>query len=180
MKRWQVSGRTIFFLGMLLWLLGLATGWLAIPFGPHDGWQLSRDEVLCGILKDGPTMVTVPRPPSLPRTVGTPETGPIRLWNIETGELRAEHFTQTDVFDRVLPEESLGLIKVQEKVPDKPHTFRLRLLEALSGKQLAEFTATFHETMCGGWSHRTGRQRRSRHSKVRRDASSGGTSARTS
>ncbi len=73
------------------WLAGLALIWWLIPVGPREGWQPPANEFVSGFLNDGRTLVTIPRSASGNRIMGTTETGPIRLWDIETGELRATH-----------------------------------------------------------------------------------------
>src|SRR5437764_111932 len=83
-----------------------------------DGWQPPRDEFACGFLRDGRTLVTVPRSASGNRRMGTPETGPVRLWDIDTGRLRASHFSPEDVFDRVLVNQALDMLCVQQRAPD--------------------------------------------------------------
>jgi hypothetical protein len=54
-------------------------------------------------------------------------------------QLLAEHFDKDYVVDRVLVDEN-DHIKIQEASKDKPDEFQLRLLDALTGKELNTFT----------------------------------------
>lgn len=123
-----------------IWLLGLAVIWWLTPVGPRDGWQPPEDEFVCGFLKDGRTIVTVPRSATGARTLGTPETGPIHLWNLETGALRATHFSRQDIFVRVGTAIPHNWLIIEERIgAPTEHNFRLQIRDALSATTIADF-----------------------------------------
>jgi len=90
---------------------GVVAVWWCCPVGPRDGWQPPSDEVACGFLADSRTLVTVPRPLGGRRTAGVPETGPIRLWDIESGILCASRYGANDTFVRVLVDATHGQLQ---------------------------------------------------------------------
>src|SRR5205807_2140323 len=80
-------------------------------------------------------LVTVPD-----RTVGTPKTGPVRLWDIETGNLLASHFGREDLFHVVFVFEELGLLQIQQRKGARDnHNFRLRMVDPWTGEDVASF-----------------------------------------
>ena len=133
---WKNFDRLLF---LTLWITGLFIIWQLVPVGGWEGWQIPEDEFIVGFLRDGSTLVTVPRSKTGDRIVGTKESGPIRLWNIYTGQLLAEYFDKDYVVDRVLVDEN-DCIKVQEEVKGKPDEFLLRLLDARTGKEINAYS----------------------------------------
>ncbi|WP_435009812.1 WD40 repeat domain-containing protein [Tundrisphaera lichenicola] len=131
--------KAIWIASAFLGAVGAILIWLMSPASARDGWQPPADEFVSGFLKDGRTLVTVPRSASGNRIVGTPETGPIRLRDIDTGEVTGSLFGPDDVFDRVLVDSDHDLLQIQRK-GDGANNFALDLVEARGGKQVASFT----------------------------------------
>src|SRR5438445_4989564 len=127
--------RSILIISALLWAGGVAFIWWFIPVGPRDGWQPPKNEEVRGFFRDGRILVTVPD-----RTVGTPKTGPVRLWDIETGNLLASHFGREDLFHVVFVFEELGLLQIQQRKGARDnHNFRLRMVDPWTGEDVASF-----------------------------------------
>jgi hypothetical protein len=123
-----------------VWLVGLIAIWWLTPFGPRDGWQLPEDEFVCGFLKDCRTLVTVPHANIGFRSSGMWVTGPIRLWDIETGELRAVHAKPNGGYRKIEVIPGHDLLKAQRRNRDSgEHDFRLQLLDAWTGNEVAGF-----------------------------------------
>jgi WD40 repeat protein len=125
----------------MFWVLGVAAIYRLTPEGPREGWQPPRNEFAIGFIQDGRTLVTIPRSKSGNRTHGTQERGPIRLWDIDTGRLRASHFGRADVFDRVMVDQPLNMLCVQQRASDALDSdlFYVRLHDAITGAEVARF-----------------------------------------
>jgi WD40 repeat protein len=122
-----------------LWVAGIGALWWLTPVMPRDGWQPPADEFACGFLGDSRTLVTI-RSANGTRAYGTPETGPIHVWDIESGKLLASHFNTQDVSNRVLISEAGDLLKLKQHAKGAaPYDFRLRLLEPRTGLEVASF-----------------------------------------
>ena len=137
--------RGIFAVSVLVWLVGILGVWRFTPVGPSESWQPPEDEAVLGFLSDDRTIVTVPRTiVTVPRPSSRELTGPIRLWDIETGRLKATWFGQQDVFEQVNLPGSHDLLHFQQRVggtgADGP-TYRLHLRDAWTGNEVASFTA---------------------------------------
>jgi WD40 repeat protein len=126
---------------ILVWLFGLIIICWLIPVGPRDGWQPPRDEFVCGLLNDGRTIVTVPiRPNQSNASIGRLGNGPIRLWDTEAGTLRATHFTAQDWLHFVWVSGAHDwLIVSQLDGGSAGHNYCLRVLEALTGREVSSF-----------------------------------------
>src|SRR5687768_1062141 len=81
---------------LIAWLLGLTLIYVLTTPGPRRGWQPPLNHQYAGLLSDDCTMLTVMRSPS---AMSSQCTGPIRLWDVATGELVAEHFGSEDRFE---------------------------------------------------------------------------------
>ena len=109
--------RGIFAVSVLVWLVGILGVWRFTPVGPSESWQPPEDEAVLGFLSDDRTIVTVPRTiVTVPRPSSRELTGPIRLWDIETGRLKATWFGQQDVFEQVNLPGSHDLLHFQQRV----------------------------------------------------------------
>jgi len=140
MSFWNVFNRLIF---ITLWIGGLLFIWQLVPVGGRDGWQIPSDEFTIGFLSNGSTIATVPRSQTGDRFTGTKESGPIRLWNIYTGQLEAEHFDKGYVFERAMIDGS-DWLRIQEEIEGKPGEYRLRLFNA---KQLLKLLLIIAECL---------------------------------
>lgn len=121
-----------------LWAAGLAACWSALPVLPRTAWQPPPGEYPLGFLADGRTLATAP-------TDGRTRTGPVRLWDVDTGAVRAAHFTAEDRFQVVTLQRHGGrdhLMLYERENPGEPppFAFRMRLCDAESGVELARFT----------------------------------------
>jgi WD40 repeat protein len=139
-------------LTIAFWAVGVAAiSWLT-PEGPHDGWQPPGTEVFCGFLPDSKTMVTAVRLARDEANEFDRMKGPIRLWNIETGELRASHFGSGDLFAQVSVNQRLNALCIQECVesvlvgnhigPDhesRHSLYNLRIHEVITGREISRF-----------------------------------------
>jgi WD40 repeat protein len=122
----------------LIWVLGLAAIWWLIPVGPRDGWQPAAGEVVCGYLQDATTIVTAARGrPTASNPLPTHR--PIHLWNSKTGQLVASYFDAdaVPVIVRLIPDHHLlALEDRRSPTGTLAHSFRLRLYEDYSGREL--------------------------------------------
>lgn len=135
MSFWTNLHRLLF---VAIWCAGLLLIWELTPAGGREGWQIPVDEFMVGFLSDGSTLVTVPRSATGDRILGTKESGPIRLWNIYTGQLLAEHFDKSYVFERVMVDAG-EYLRIQEELEGKPGEFRLRLLDARTAREICTY-----------------------------------------
>jgi WD40 repeat protein len=125
----------LFFLAVI-WAAGLAGVWWLTPVGPRDGWQPPRGEFVCGVLRDGQTMVTAPYVPNANGQFGQ-YSGPVHIWDLETGELRASHFTRDDLLNYAGILRGTDLLFVPHNDTDGHH---LRLFNALTGAKVVDLT----------------------------------------
>src|SRR5438105_4321633 len=98
MRSWLRSRRVTLVLAVLLWAAGCLVIWRALPVVPHH-WQPPADQEPLGFLSDGRTLVTVPYPYPCGDHYSS---GPIRLWDVDTGRLWTSHLGPEQIFDRVL------------------------------------------------------------------------------
>jgi len=136
-KRSTRGSRLFYTLLVFLWLGGIALLAYLTPVGLREGWQPRNDEYLVGLLSDGVTAVTIPLPPTLwfdPVQTRT-QSGPIKLWNVHSGKLIAQHRDSQFRFDRLLIAPK-GLLQIIEPWPDDQFRFHLRLVDAHTGVEL--------------------------------------------
>src|SRR5438132_6216210 len=125
----------------VFWAAGaLFISWL-VPALPRDWHPLQVEFYICGFLGSGRTLVTAGPPPSEDvNGMGMRLKGPIRLWDIETGQLQASYFTSADSLAWVRPTEKQDLILVMHRDGCAEHCqFRRTLLDAWTGKEVASF-----------------------------------------
>ncbi len=67
--------------------------------------------------------------------MGTKESGPIRLWNINTGQLLAKHFDEGYVFESARIDGG-DRLKIEEEIEGKPGELRLRLFDAKTASEI--------------------------------------------
>src|SRR5262249_4425872 len=124
------------------WAAGGVFIWWLVPPSPRD-WQPPQDEsYICGFLGSGRTLITAGFPaPDDVNGMGLRLKGPIRLWDIETGNLLASYFTSADPLAWVRGTEAQDLILVMQRDgrPEQ-YNFRRTLLDAWTGKEVASFT----------------------------------------
>jgi hypothetical protein len=122
-------------LAAMVWAAGCLAIWWALPAMPRS-WQPPADQQPLGFLSDGRTLVT-----RTWQSSGAGMDGPVQLWDIDTGRLRASHFGPDDTFDCIGVDHSHDRLEVQQG-KDGPYsdTFELRLLDALSAREIAHFT----------------------------------------
>src|SRR5262245_19916508 len=100
---------------LTLWLLALA--WLAgcvwfatqLPPAPRSGWQPPAGPVVVGFLGDAPWLVTCAGTRDKP-------TGPIRRWNIDTGESAVIHADEAR-FESIEMSQCPGIVQFWSWVP---------------------------------------------------------------
>ena len=133
-----------------VWLLGaIVTAWI-VPVGPWDGWQPERSGMRPQFLADDTTIVTAG-----PDNGHAPITGPIRLWDINTGGLLKSHFSTNDEFMWVWYERSINKVCLDQIEPSpsinasgRGHT--LRLIDPWTGAEFRRFQ-TNTERSPGDW-----------------------------
>ena len=120
--------RRAFLMSASLWTVGMGAVWCLTPVAPWD-WRPPADETICGFLSDSRTLVTT----HISAGSGI-ILGPIRLWDIKTGNVRASYFRDELVSAPVTVAEGGDLLKLQQHV--KGDHFRLRLVDAWTGREV--------------------------------------------
>jgi WD40 repeat protein len=138
MRSWLRSRRGTLVLAALVWAAGCLVIWWALPVVPRS-WQPPADQTIMGFLSDGRTLVTA----NLLHEGNNFVSGPIRLWDVDTGQLRASHFGSDDAFNRVFilhnPDRLMvGARRHEGGIPSQ--VFDVRLVDALSGKDVPGFS----------------------------------------
>src|SRR5437588_4623870 len=124
----------------ILWGLGIALTWWLLPVGPRDGWQPPKSEIVWGFLENGRVLVTLPRPALCSRNGEMFLSGPIRLRDVDTGQLVASYVDSRDKLCNVRTFPDLDLLWFEQYVGDpSDHNLRLCLLQAMTGKEVAAF-----------------------------------------
>jgi hypothetical protein len=116
------------------WAAGVVCIWQFTPVVPRQGWQPCEGEFVVGFLNAGPTLVTARH---LPSPKGAPLlTGPIHLWDIATGQLRASYLGPHDIYRLVKVEQENAILLLQQAAAGG---HRLALHDAWTGKELMSF-----------------------------------------
>jgi WD40 repeat protein len=124
----------------ILWGLGVALTWWLLPVGPRDGWQPPKSEFVWCFLQNGRILVTLPRPAIRSRNGEMFLSGPIRLRDVDTGQLVASYLDSRDKLCNVRTFPDLDLLWIEQCVGEpEDHNFRLCLLKAMTGKEVASF-----------------------------------------
>jgi WD40 repeat protein len=125
------------------WLAGAAVLWFLLPMRPRAEWKPPDWARLFFLMPDGRTLVTGQwlLLPGAGKGVG-----PVRLWDAETGRLRAAYLTEADdVGDVMTSADGRWLVTrhspAKVSVANPVNTFRV--LEADTGRLRAELTGCF-------------------------------------
>src|SRR5947208_10146876 len=94
--------RGTLWLAAAAWLTGMPVLWRLVPPRPRAEWPLPPSAMLATVTGDGRTFLTIQREP-IPGSEFVRVTGPIRLWDVGTGTLRATYLAAADHVARVTP-----------------------------------------------------------------------------
>ncbi|MFL5328251.1 MAG: WD40 repeat domain-containing protein [Gemmataceae bacterium] len=123
----------------IVWALGAVVfAWL-VPVGPRDGWQPTDSGCRPQFLADDTTVVTAGS-----RKSQKPITGPIDLWDIESGTVLRSHFSTDDVFSSVRFERSINKLCLEQSsqsltLRDHFLICTLRLVDPWTGEEFHRF-----------------------------------------
>src|SRR5438270_19192 len=116
---------------LTVWATGVGVIWWLMPVGPRDGWQPPRGDHVCGLLRDGRTLVTARWVHRSGDGKDGVFKGPVRLWRVDTGALLASHFSSDDSFESVHVDECTDHLRMVVRLRE-PHRFQLRLHDTFS------------------------------------------------
>ncbi len=134
MSRARRFGRRFAAIAVLTWAAGLIAIWWLLPPAPRDGWQLPLSQRVLGFLSDNRTLVTTP--------VSGLKTGPIRLLDVQSRRLVAEHLGDQGGHEGGIHLAAGDLIHVHERAAGTEkdeHKHVLRLIDAWAGNEVVRF-----------------------------------------
>jgi WD40 repeat protein len=126
-----------------VWAVGVVAVFSMMPVGPREGWQPPPGEWVCGLLRDGHTMATVrwTRRVSATRGEESEFYGPVRFWDIDTGELLRSLLPPGEVFTSANIYPGHDLLRVARRgSASGPESYSVRLYDAVSGEELVRLT----------------------------------------
>jgi WD40 repeat protein len=137
------SRRGSWLLAAAVWLAACVGWWWVLPVAPRS-WQPPGSNYLLGYLSDGKTLLTctIDQKPN-----GSWLTGPIRHWNIDTGEPIAESLTENDCGDWIGLSGCRRWFTIQtEAQPSLGNAARqLRLVDVSTGRRDMKFSVGWFE-----------------------------------
>jgi hypothetical protein len=135
---WKHSRFRALFLGLAVWFPGAAALWYWLPFQPRFTLPNTEDSIVAGFSPDGRILATK-RNTMHWTTLGKKkhdENGPIRLWNLDTGEEIGSYSTDGRFADHI--EFSLdGRIMVICSLSSDPSEGNVTVIDTKVGRELA-------------------------------------------